>query len=80
MRTLLVIDRDVSYGNEGALCSEVRGALYGSLNVPAIVNFIAGLGGADLTPREIETVAGEALRNAKPEERRTVFQFVGDAQ
>ncbi len=75
-RHLVVIDRDLSYGNEGALCSEIRGALYGQGNVPPIVNFIAGLGGADLLAAEIESVAQEARQMTRPEERRTVFQFL----
>jgi len=73
---LVVIDRDLSYGNEGALCSEIRGALYGQGNVPPIVNFIAGLGGADLLAAEIESVVQEARQMTRPEERRTVFQFL----
>ncbi len=73
---LVVIDRDLSYGNEGALCSEIRGALYGQGNVLPIVNFIAGLGGADLLAAEIESVAQEARQMTRPEERRTVFQFL----
>jgi len=75
-RHLVVIDRDLSYGNEGALCSEIRGALYGQGNVPPIVNFIAGLGGADLLAAEIESVVQEARQMTRPEERRTVFQFL----
>jgi len=75
-RHLVVIDRDLSYGNEGALCSEIRGALYGQGNVPPIVNFIAGLGGADLLAAEIESVAQEAIQMTRPDERKTVFQFL----
>jgi len=73
---LVVIDRDVSYGNEGVLCSEIRGALYGLKHYPAIINFIAGLGGADLIVGEIEAVADEAMRVTNAEERRIIFQFL----
>lgn len=76
MRNLVVIDRDLSYGNEGAVCSEIRAALYGAKHSPSIVNFIAGLGGSDLMPREVESVAEEAVRSSKPEVRRTIFQFM----
>lgn len=75
-RHIVVIDRDLSYGNEGALCSEIRGALYGHKNVPPIINFIAGLGGADLLSEEIESAAREATQMTNPDERRTVFQFL----
>jgi len=45
---LLVIDRDYSYGMEGALFTEVKAALYGHETVP-VRNLIVGLGGRDVT-------------------------------
>jgi len=50
---LLVIDRDYSYGNEGALFTETKGALFGHVDVPAR-NLIVGLGGRDVTFEQIE--------------------------
>lgn len=56
---LLVIDRDYSYGNQGALFTEVKGALYGNADVPAH-NLIVGLGGRDVTFHAIAQMAQKA--------------------
>lgn len=61
-----VIDRAVSYGYEGPFFTEVRSALYGS-GVP-LFGFIAGLGGRDVSVRDIESMA-EHMRKNKPENR-----------
>ncbi|HEY5532346.1 MAG TPA: transketolase C-terminal domain-containing protein [Candidatus Anoxymicrobiaceae bacterium] len=45
---LLVIDRDYSYGMEGALFTEVKAALYGHSSEP-VRNLIVGIGGRDVT-------------------------------
>jgi pyruvate/2-oxoacid:ferredoxin oxidoreductase alpha subunit len=45
---LLVIDRDYSYGMEGALFTEVKAALYGHGSEP-VRNLIVGIGGRDVT-------------------------------
>jgi pyruvate ferredoxin oxidoreductase alpha subunit len=47
-----IIDRDYSFGSPyhgGVLYSEFRSALYDSPKRPAMVNFIAGLGGREVT-------------------------------
>jgi pyruvate/2-oxoacid:ferredoxin oxidoreductase alpha subunit len=56
---LLVIDRDYSYGMEGALFTEVKGALYGQVDVPAC-DLIVGLGGRDVTYEVISEYARKA--------------------
>jgi 2-oxoisovalerate ferredoxin oxidoreductase alpha subunit len=47
-----VIDRAISFGNEGPFFSEVKSALYGQ-NIP-IYGVIAGLGGRDVSIKDIE--------------------------
>ena len=47
-RTLVVIDRDCSFGLEGALFSDVKAASYGHSDARAY-NLITGLGGRDVT-------------------------------
>jgi len=47
-----VIDRDYSYGSPnygGVLYNEIRSALYSCENRPPVLNFIAGLGGREVT-------------------------------
>ncbi|MHB8780446.1 MAG: pyruvate ferredoxin oxidoreductase [Candidatus Geothermincolia bacterium] len=46
--TLVVIDRDCSFGNEGALFADVKAAAYGFSEARAY-NLICGLGGRDIT-------------------------------
>ena len=50
---LMVIDRDYSYGNTGALFTEVKAALYGHVDAKA-TNLIVGIGGRDVTHQMIE--------------------------
>ncbi len=47
LKGVLVIDRDISFGMEGALYSDCKAALYGRAEVP-IFNAVAGLGGRDV--------------------------------
>ena len=51
-----VIEKDISMGANGALYDEVRSALYDSKKKPKISNFIAGLGGKDITEKDLEGV------------------------
>jgi len=51
LKRLAVVDRDISLGQEGALASDIKSALYGSKI--KVKGFIAGLGGRDVTPKDI---------------------------
>lgn len=62
-RGLLVIDRDYSYGMEGALYTEVKASLYGKSDLP-VYNLIVGLGGRDVT---FELIAGFVERSMNGE-------------
>lgn len=48
-----VLTKEVSPGNESALAGEIKSALYGTGNPPAIRSFVAGLAGRDVKPAEI---------------------------
>jgi pyruvate ferredoxin oxidoreductase alpha subunit len=62
-----VIDRSVSYGLCGGLAAEVRSALYDSVNGrPPVFGFIAGLGGQDVVPEDIEDIIRRACSLARP--------------
>ncbi len=51
-----VIEKDISLGLEGTLCSEMRAAFCGEES-PEISSFIMGLGGRDITMEDIKQVA-----------------------
>ena len=64
-RLIAVFDKNISYGSEGATCSEIKSALYGSGINAVIRNFIVGLGGRDVKAREIADAVRKALPSLK---------------
>jgi len=74
--TLIVLDRALSSGLGGPVCSEVKSALYGQPKMPKIANFIGGIGGRDITPEgfiEIINRGIEISHGTKENE----FEFYG---
>jgi len=65
-KRIVVFDKNISYGAEGAACSEVKAALYGSGASPVISNFIVGLGGRDVKARELADAVKKAIRTKTP--------------
>jgi len=63
--TLAVIDRSISLGYEGPLCSEVKSSLYGQKT--KISGFIAGLGGRDVTISHLNKALSKAGKTKKTE-------------
>jgi pyruvate/2-oxoacid:ferredoxin oxidoreductase alpha subunit len=60
-KAIVVFEKGISYGYEGALCSELKAAFYGTdIRLP-IHNYIAGLGGRDVKAREL----AEAVRSSR---------------
>jgi pyruvate/2-oxoacid:ferredoxin oxidoreductase alpha subunit len=57
---LIVIDRNISIGSEGALFNEVKAALYGKSDAK-VHGYIAGLGGKDVTYLDIETMCTKII-------------------
>jgi len=62
-----VIDRNVSFGNEGIFFSEVKSSLYSEPKRPLVHGFIAGLGGRDVTISAIKDMA-EILISKEPKD------------
>jgi pyruvate/2-oxoacid:ferredoxin oxidoreductase alpha subunit len=56
-----VIDRNVSLGNGGIWCQELKNALYGMERPPVVTGYIAGICGADVSPDMIEQMVLDAL-------------------
>ena len=65
---LIVIDRNISVGSEGVLFNEVKAALCPESH-GKVTGFIAGLGGKDVTYKDIETMCMKSLkRKARDQE------------
>jgi pyruvate/2-oxoacid:ferredoxin oxidoreductase alpha subunit len=61
----IVFDKAVSYGHEGPICSDVRGALLGVADAPPVFGAVAGLGGRDVTAAHL----ADAVRRATEDVR-----------
>ena len=62
-KRIIVFDKNISYGLEGATCSEVKAALYGTGAKAQVKNYIVGLGGRDLSARQIADAVQRAVRS-----------------
>jgi pyruvate/2-oxoacid:ferredoxin oxidoreductase alpha subunit len=65
-KKVAVLDRDNSLGAGGIVAQELKAALYGTARKPKVFEFIAGLGGKDITPQTIHEIIELTLRNANP--------------
>jgi pyruvate/2-oxoacid:ferredoxin oxidoreductase alpha subunit len=50
---IVVFEKALSYGNEGALCSDIKAALYQCDQRPFVRNYIVGLGGRDIRTADL---------------------------
>jgi pyruvate/2-oxoacid:ferredoxin oxidoreductase alpha subunit len=67
-RKVAVIDRDFSPGCGGILAQEIKSALQGNHSDLPVYEFIAGLGGKDVTDRDIEGITEQTHHTPKPGE------------
>lgn len=51
-----VLDRSFTFGAAGAMFTEVKASAYSSQKRPVLKNYIAGLGGRDITPKVLERI------------------------
>ncbi|NYT02603.1 MAG: pyruvate ferredoxin oxidoreductase [Methanosarcinales archaeon] len=59
-----VVEKDVTIGTQAALLTDLKGGLYNYRDMPPIIGFSAGLGGRDITTREIRKIV-DLARSAK---------------
>ncbi len=65
-RGVAVIDQNLSMGKGGVLHTELASVLYGRRDAPpALVSFVGGLGGRDITPEEFFEMAAVTERAAR---------------
>lgn len=67
-RKILVIERDLSPGQGGIFCQELKWALSGTAVANQVYGFVSGLGGADITPQLIEKAIRYTLDAERPVE------------
>ena len=75
-----VVDRDFAHGspdNCGILMHEVRSCLYPAKNRPAIVNFIGGLGGRDLSIADAQRMYDITQQAAKKDSMDGFITWIG---
>lgn len=66
-KRVAVVDRNISFGQEGIFCTEVKASLYGQEGAPPVLGFIAGLGGRDIKVRDLLAIAEAAEKDDCPE-------------
>jgi len=76
VKAIGVIDRDLSFGYEGAVASDIKAALLSSGSCPKVINFIAGIAGRDITKENIEEMFRNHF-NLTHGKQENELQFVG---
>jgi pyruvate ferredoxin oxidoreductase alpha subunit len=70
-----VLEKDISFGYEGTVFTNVNSALIRAGKCPKTVNFIAGLGGRSITKKDLHDMFN-TLKQAKNGEKTKQVQFV----
>jgi 2-oxoisovalerate ferredoxin oxidoreductase alpha subunit len=68
LKAFVIVDRNISFGMEGALFTEIKSSLYSLDEKPKVLGFIAGLGGRDVRIRDLIRMvrkAHDAITNSK---------------
>jgi len=76
VKAIGVIDRDISFGYEGAVASDIKSALCRAGWSPKVINFIAGIAGRDITKENIEEMYNKLFHLTQGKEEKEL-QFVG---
>jgi len=62
VKQVVIFDKNISYGNEGATCTETKAALFEGGLRPSIANYIVGLGGKNVVASDLEAATLQALQ------------------
>ena len=60
---VVVFEKALSYGNQGALYADVKSALYSAETHPAVHNYIVGLGGREIKTQHLHDALTESINN-----------------
>lgn len=63
-RAVAVVDQNLSMGQGGVLCTELRAALHGVPNAPLVLSYVGGLGGREISIEEFVAMARESREAA----------------
>lgn len=76
-KAIAVVNRAISYGIGAPLSSDVAVALYNASHKPILLNFIAGIGGRDVTPKDIMAIFGKAEKVIKEGRIEHEIEWIG---
>ena len=76
VKAIGIIDRDLSFGYEGAVASDIKAALLSSGVCPKVINYIAGIAGRDITKEHLEGMYQKLFNRIKGQEE-PELQFIG---
>jgi pyruvate ferredoxin oxidoreductase alpha subunit len=76
VKAIGIIDRDISFGYEGAVASDIKSALVSTGVCPKAINFIAGIAGRDITKENIQEMY-DKLFNLTGDREEKEQQFIG---
>jgi len=62
----IVVDRNISFGASGIFYQEVKATMYNEKNKPPIFGVIAGLGGRDVTVKDIMNIYEDVMKQDEP--------------
>ncbi len=62
-KRVIVFEKALSYGNQGALYADVKSALYSAETRPAVNNYILGLGGREIKTQHLYDALTESINN-----------------
>jgi len=60
---VIVFEKALSYGNQGALYADIKSALYSRQNKPIVHNYILGLGGREIKTEHLVNALTESCRS-----------------
>ncbi|MEN3044384.1 MAG: pyruvate ferredoxin oxidoreductase [Candidatus Hydrothermales bacterium] len=67
-KRIIVVDRNISFGSGGVFFNEIRSCLYNLKRRPKILGYITGLGGRDITPKDIYDMIEDAEKRKGEED------------
>ncbi len=63
---VIVIDRNIGFGASGIFYQEVKAAMYNEKNTPPIFGVVTGLGGRDVSSKDIIEIYQDVIRMKEP--------------